>query len=68
MLDPRIAAARIHDALSGRHGAMAGRDRIAASSQGGFMTAMMIKLLQKVRNIVFDGKSRCKQASTGSTN
>ncbi|HXM61195.1 MAG TPA: hypothetical protein VN950_10090 [Terriglobales bacterium] len=51
MLDPRIAAVRIHDPAWGGQGAAAGWDRIATSSQGGLMVAMMIGLSTKVRNI-----------------
>jgi hypothetical protein len=40
MLVPRIAAVRIHVLLAGWHGAMVGRERIAASSHGGFMSGI----------------------------
>jgi hypothetical protein len=40
MLDPRMAAARIHLPALGSQGAATLVDRIAASSHGGFMTAM----------------------------
>jgi hypothetical protein len=51
MLDPRIAAVRIQVPARGGRGAVAGWDRIAASSQGAFMSAKMIGLSMKVRNI-----------------
>src|SRR5579863_697871 len=37
MLVPRIAAVRIQAPVAGLQGTVAGRERIAASSQGGFM-------------------------------
>jgi len=38
MLDPRIVAARIQVPAAGGQGAAEGKERIAASSQGGLMT------------------------------
>ncbi len=40
MLDPTIVASRIHTFSSGRHGDVAMREWITASSQGGFMRVM----------------------------
>ena len=51
ILEPRIAAARIHlPELGGRDTAV-GLDWIASSSQGAFIIAMMIGVAWEVRNI-----------------
>jgi hypothetical protein len=49
ILDPRIAAARIHALVFGLQGAIAGRDRIAASSQGDFMTVMIAREYERIQ-------------------